>query len=100
MVYNSTAAANDVAEKIELILRKNKLPEDIHWRAKQKLILIFSARNYNDLCQINGNHCKKLNGKLKTANSIRINGQWRIEFRWNTKENTVDENSIKFTNDH
>lgn len=100
MYHKKRFAANDVAKKIELILLKNKLPEDIYRRAKKKLILIFSAESCNDLCQINSNHCKKLHGEKKNLYSIRINGKWRVEFHWNVEENTVDVSSINFTNEH
>ncbi|MEX2594688.1 MAG: type II toxin-antitoxin system RelE/ParE family toxin [Anditalea sp.] len=43
---------------------------------------IHSAISINDLRVPPGNRLEKLAGSLKGYNSIRINDQWRIIFKW------------------
>lgn len=57
-----------------------ELPPQILKTAYRKLLLIDAAGNLNDLRVPPANHLEKLEGKLKTKYSIRINDQWRIIF--------------------
>jgi len=51
-------------------------------RAKRKLVAIHVAGRLEDLRVPPSNPLEKLRGDLAGFYSIRINGQWRIIFRW------------------
>ena len=59
-----------------------RLPRQIQRAARRKLLLLHQARRLDDLRVPYGNHLEALKGDRKDQNSIRINGQWRICFRW------------------
>jgi toxin HigB-1 len=59
-----------------------RLPGDIQDVALRKLRLINRARSVEDLKIPPGNQLEILRGDRKGQWSIRINGQWRICFRW------------------
>lgn len=59
-----------------------KIPLDIHNVARRKFEILNAADNLNDLRSPPPNHLEKLRGERKEQHSIRINGQWRICFRW------------------
>ena len=69
-------------EKIWSGSYSKKLPGDIQPVARRKLRMINNAQGINDLRIPPGNKLEKLKGKLKDFWSIRINGQWRIIFKW------------------
>lgn len=48
--------------------------------------MIHNAQNINDLRIPPANHLEKLKGDLKNFHSIRINGQWRIIFKWEASD--------------
>jgi proteic killer suppression protein len=50
--------------------------------AKRKLDLLDYAAVLSDLASPPGNRLEALRGDLKGHHSVRINGQWRIIFRW------------------
>jgi proteic killer suppression protein len=50
--------------------------------AKRKLDMLHYAAKLSDLGSPPGNRLKALKGGLKGRHSIRINDQWRVEFRW------------------
>jgi proteic killer suppression protein len=50
--------------------------------ARRKLLLLHTARTLNDLRVPPGNRLEALKGDRRGQHSIRINGQWRICFRW------------------
>lgn len=50
--------------------------------ALRKLIQMNRARALQDLAVPPGNRLELLKGNLAGLHSIRINGQWRIAFRW------------------
>ncbi len=58
------------------------LPADIQRVALRKLVMIHAAMTLQDLRVPPANHLEQLRGKLKGLYSIRINRQWRIQFRW------------------
>jgi len=59
-----------------------KLPVDIQNIARRKLEILNAADSLQDLRSPPSNHLEKLKGERKEQHSIRINGQWRICFRW------------------
>jgi toxin HigB-1 len=57
-------------------------PADIHERALRKLRQLDAAATLEDLRNPPGNRLEILKGDRVGQMSIRINGQWRICFRW------------------
>jgi proteic killer suppression protein len=51
-------------------------------QARRNLLLLHTARTLNDLRVPPGNRLEALKGDRRGRHSIRINGQWRICFRW------------------
>ena len=80
MVIKSFADAE--TEKIWNQKRSRKLPGDIQQRALNKLAMLNNARDLIDLRIPPANRLESLSGKRAGQNSIRINQQWRICFRW------------------
>ncbi len=62
--------------------RARQLPPDIIAVAARKLDLLNAAARLDDLRIPPGNRLEALRGKLAGFHSIRLNGQWRIMFRW------------------
>jgi len=73
-------------EKIFRQERSKKLPYEIQNRALVKLMLIDAATTEEDLKIPPSNHFEHLQGKLKEYSSIRINNQWRIQFKIQNNE--------------
>jgi len=63
-------------------IKSLKLPNDIQKTALRKLLILHAAEDIKDLRIPPSNHLERLKGKMKSKNSIRINDQWRIVFRW------------------
>ena len=59
-----------------------KFSKDIQQKAFNKLVMIYSASNINDLRLPPSNHLEQLIGDRKGRHSIMINKQWRICFIW------------------
>ena len=59
-----------------------KLPHDIQQIAYRKLAFLHSARQLKDLALPPSNRLEKLHGDRQGQQSIRINDQWRICFKW------------------
>lgn len=59
-----------------------KLPSSIQRTVLRKLWMIDAAQTINDLRVPPANHLEKLKGNKQGQYSIRINGQWRICFKW------------------
>ena len=57
-------------------------PEDLAKVARRKLIMVDAAGFLEALKSPPGNRLEPLKGDLAGKHSIRINGQWRIVFRW------------------
>ncbi|MCA3269037.1 MAG: type II toxin-antitoxin system RelE/ParE family toxin [Alphaproteobacteria bacterium] len=74
-------ACKDTAKLFERCFIK-KLPTDIQRRAYKKLLEINHIKSVEDLRIPPSNHLEKLSGNRAGQYSIRINGQWRICFRW------------------
>ena len=58
------------------------IPSDLEDRLFRKLQMIDDATTDQDLRVPPSNHFEKLRGKLAGFHSIRVNGQWRLIFRW------------------
>ena len=77
---------DSVTVKIWTGKKSLRLPPDIHKRAFSKLLIINSAECEDDLKIPPGNKFEHLLGDLKDYCSIRINGQWRIQFKFQNNE--------------
>ena len=73
-------------EKIWNGKKSPKLPPEIHTRDFSKLLIINSAECEDDLRIPLGNKFAHLLGELKDYCSIRINNQWRIQFKFQNNE--------------
>lgn len=69
-------------EKIWDGMVSKKLPREIQDTARRKLRMINNSIDLNDLRIPPANRLEKRKGNLKEFNSIRINNQWRIIFKW------------------
>ena len=74
---------NSETEKVWNQIYSKKLPRDIQRMGLRKLIILHRSKDLNDLKVPPGNRLEALSGSRKGQHSIRINGQWRICFRWN-----------------
>lgn len=63
-------------------LRSRTLPPDIQPTARRKLRQLDAADRLGDLRVPAGNRLEQLKGFTPPRYSVRINGQWRITFRW------------------
>ena len=69
-------------EKIFHRQYSKKFPRDIQRSALRKLRMLNRAYALGDLTVPPGNRLEFLHGDRKGQNSIRINDQWRICFKW------------------
>ena len=60
----------------------HRFPPTIQRNARRKLLLLHAATELRQMAVPPGNRLEALKGKLKGLDSIRINEQWRICFRW------------------
>ena len=63
-------------------IRVRKLPLDIQSIGRRKLRMVNNSQDIQDLRIPPSNRLEKLSGHLKDFQSIRINKQWRIIFKW------------------
>ena len=63
--------------------RVRRIPNDVQLRALRKLDMLNASVEIVDLRVPPSNHLEKLGGDWAGFSSIRVNGQWRIVFRWN-----------------
>ena len=63
-----------------------RLPRQIQRVARRKLLLLHQARRLDDLRVPPGNRLEALKGDRVGRQSIRINDQWRICFRWHGED--------------
>ena len=77
------AWASKESEKIYKGEYSKKFPIGIQKKARQKLIMLASATEIEDLRVPPGNRLHKLSGDRRGQYSISINDQWRICFIWN-----------------
>lgn len=59
-----------------------RLQKSLWKSAGRKLEMLNAARSLEELASLPGNRLEKLRGDLVNSYSIRINGQFRIVFRW------------------
>ncbi len=71
-----------LADFFEHDLRNKQIPADLESRLFRRLQLIDDAATDQDLRVPPSNHFEKLKGTLQGYNSIRVNKQWRLIFRW------------------
>lgn len=69
-------------EKIWNGERVKGLPPEKQHAGRRKLRMLNNSQNIKDLRVPPSNNLEKLSGNLKDFNSIRINDQWRIIFKW------------------
>jgi proteic killer suppression protein len=78
--------ADKEAEKIWGGTSFRRLPVDMQSVARRKLRMLNNAATLDDLRIPPANQVEVLRGHRKGQYSIRINGQWRICFRWKSGE--------------
>jgi toxin HigB-1 len=78
-------------------VRSRNIPPDIESRVFRKLQMIDDAATDQDLRVPPSNHFEKLRGKLADFNSIRVNQQWRLIFKW---DGTRGEATDVYLDDH
>jgi proteic killer suppression protein len=61
---------------------RSRLPRSILQRGFDKLLLLNSATNIEQLRRPPSHHLELLRGSRNGQHSIRVNGQWRLCFRW------------------
>jgi toxin HigB-1 len=64
--------------------RSRKIPADLESRLFRKLQMIDDATTDQDLRVPPSNHFEKLRGNLAGFHSIRVSGQWRLIFEWDS----------------
>ncbi len=73
-------------DKRTALIFKGELPRgvarDLAVAAHRKLLALDAAERLEDLRQPPGNRLEALRGDRASQYSIRINGQWRIAFKW------------------
>lgn len=62
--------------------RTRRFPQDITRLVLSKLDMLNAAASLLDLRSPPGNRLESLRGDLEGLNSIRVNDQWSIVFRW------------------
>jgi len=72
----------DVFNGVDSKAVRKLCPSDVVSRAREKLFLVDDAEVLQDLLVPPGNRLEALRGDRKGQHSIRINGQYRICFRW------------------
>ncbi|KQT51050.1 plasmid maintenance system killer protein [Aureimonas sp. Leaf454] len=61
------------------------IPSDLRSRLFRKLQMIDDASTDQDLYVPPSNHFETLRGSLEGYHSIRVNHQWRLIFRWDSR---------------
>jgi proteic killer suppression protein len=69
-------------EKIFLGELSRSLPQDIQRTARRKLLQLHAATAVREMAVPPGNRLETLKGDRNGQYSVRVNGQWRICFRW------------------
>ena len=60
----------------------NCFPPDLVFAARRKLRMLHAAVRLDDMRSPPGNRLEALAGDWRGFHSVRINGQWRLCFRW------------------
>lgn len=74
--------ADKDTERVWLRERSRRLDETMQRAALRKLLILDAAENLGDLRIPPGNRLEKPTGDRAGQNSIRVNQQWHICFRW------------------
>ena len=72
-------------------VRSRNIPSDLEERLFRKLQMIDDAMTDQDLRVPPSNHFEKLRGNLAGFHSIRVNRQWRLIFRWDSRQGEASE---------
>ena len=75
-------ATEDIWDGIDSKVARKALPPNLHDVARRRLFAINAATCLADLGFPPGNRLEALAGDRKGQHSIRINGQYRVCFRW------------------
>jgi proteic killer suppression protein len=70
--------------------RARHIPADLESRVFRKLQMLDDATSDQDLRVPPSNHFEKLKGSLAGFHSIRVNKQWRLVFRWDSRSGEAD----------
>lgn len=62
--------------------RGRRIPPDVERQLFRKLQMLDAARDLDDLRVPPGNRLESLKGSRAGQYSIRVNGKWRLCFRW------------------
>jgi len=76
---------NDLAEDLfedKRTKATRSFPPELRRAARRKLLYLHDAAELGDLAVPPGNRLERLKGRWKGLQSIRINDQWRVIFRW------------------
>lgn len=65
--------------------RSRHIPSDLEDRVFRRLQMLDDATSDTDLRVPPSNHFEKLRGNLVGFHSIRVNGRWRLVFRWDSE---------------
>jgi len=68
-----------------------RIPADVSDRLFRRLQMVDDATCDADLRSPPSNHFEKLAGNLRGWHSVRVNGQWRLIFRWNAATGQADD---------
>ena len=72
-------------------IRSRNIPSDLESRLFRKLQMIDDATTDQDLRVPPSNHFEKLRGNRGGLHSIRVNGQWRLVFRWEGRRGEAED---------
>ena len=72
-------------------IRSRNIPADLEGRLFRKLQMIDDAATDRDLRVPPSNHFEKLRGNLDGYQSIRVNRQWRLIFRWDSRKGAASD---------
>ena len=72
-------------------VRSRNIPSDLEGQLFRKLQMIDDATTDQDLRVPPSNHFEKLRGNLAGFHSIRVNRQWRLIFRWDSRQGEASE---------
>ncbi len=76
--------------------RARRFPRGLVRVALRKLDMLNAAPDLLDLRSPPGNRLEALDGQLRGFNSVRVNNQWRIVFRWSGR----DAHDVRLTDYH
>jgi proteic killer suppression protein len=71
--------------------RSRHIPSNLESRLFRKLQMIDDATTDQDLRVPPSNRFENLRGNLAGFHSIRVNSQWRLVFRWNSRRGEAED---------